>query len=239
MPIKDDDPDYPALLMGNFILGGGALSSRIADRLRQKGGLSYTAMSMLQASPLDRRADLMILAIYNPINVAKVVDGRRRRAGSPAQGRRQARRAGTGQDRIPPAAAGDRAPRTRRSRRCSGGKPLRRPDHAVPGRSRAEDQDADARSRRRRAPQTPRSQAALGCHGRGFCGKKEEVGSEDLQQGPIWSAGACSRFCSLVKVAASRRTPKGAPLGRNQDLKNPRAACRHRRSGRASRPCGP
>jgi zinc protease len=75
MPIKDDDPDYPALAMGNFILGGGSLSSRIADRLRQKGGLSYTAMSMLQASPIDRRAGLMVLAIYNPDNVTKVVAG--------------------------------------------------------------------------------------------------------------------------------------------------------------------
>ena len=42
LPIKDDNPDYPALVIGNFILGGGGLSSRIADRLRQKGGLSYT-----------------------------------------------------------------------------------------------------------------------------------------------------------------------------------------------------
>jgi zinc protease len=75
LPIKDDHPDYPALLAGNFILGGGALSSRIADRLRQKGGLSYTAMSMLAASPLDPRADMMILAIYNPVNVDKVVSG--------------------------------------------------------------------------------------------------------------------------------------------------------------------
>jgi zinc protease len=75
MPIKDDDPDYPALLTGNFVLGGGALSSRIADRLRQKGGLSYTAMSNLQASPLDRRASFMVLAIYNPDNVAKVTTG--------------------------------------------------------------------------------------------------------------------------------------------------------------------
>ena len=62
-------------LMGNFVLGGGGLSSRIADRLRQKGGLSYTAMSMLQASPLERRANFMVLAIYNPDNVAKVVTG--------------------------------------------------------------------------------------------------------------------------------------------------------------------
>jgi zinc protease len=75
MPIKDDHPDYPALLAGNFILGGGGLSSRLADRLRQKDGISYTAMSMLQASPLDARADLLILAIYNPKNRDKVVTG--------------------------------------------------------------------------------------------------------------------------------------------------------------------
>ena len=74
MPIKDDDPDYPALLLGNFVLGGGSLSSRIADRLRQQGGLS-TAMSILQASPVDRRASFMVLAIYNPANVAKVTAG--------------------------------------------------------------------------------------------------------------------------------------------------------------------
>jgi zinc protease len=75
LPIKDDHPDYPALLAGNFILGGGALSSRIADRLRQKGGLSYGAGSFFAASPLDPKADLMILAIYNPANVDKVVTG--------------------------------------------------------------------------------------------------------------------------------------------------------------------
>jgi zinc protease len=75
MPLKDDHPDYPALLAGNFILGGGAISSRIADRLRQKGGLSYTALSVLAASPLDPRADLLILAIYNPKNRDKVVSG--------------------------------------------------------------------------------------------------------------------------------------------------------------------
>ena len=75
MPMRDDDPDYPALALGNFVLGGGALSSRIADRLRQQGGLSYTAMSMLQASPVDRRSNFLVLAIYNPDNVAKVATG--------------------------------------------------------------------------------------------------------------------------------------------------------------------
>src|SRR5208337_4629446 len=30
LEMKDSDPDYPALVAGNYILGGGALSSRIA-----------------------------------------------------------------------------------------------------------------------------------------------------------------------------------------------------------------
>jgi zinc protease len=74
-PIKDSDPDYPALVAGNFILGGGSLSSRIADRLRQKGGLSYGAASMFAADPFDAHGSLMIFAIYNPINVEKVSAG--------------------------------------------------------------------------------------------------------------------------------------------------------------------
>jgi zinc protease len=73
LPIRDDNPDYPALLIGNFILGGGGMASRIGDRLRQKDGLSYGAGSMLGTSPVDARSDLVINAIYNPINVAKVV----------------------------------------------------------------------------------------------------------------------------------------------------------------------
>lgn len=71
--IREDDVDYSALLIGNFILGGGGLSSRIADRLRQKDGLSYGAGSALDTSPLDATAELRIRAIYNPINVSKLV----------------------------------------------------------------------------------------------------------------------------------------------------------------------
>jgi zinc protease len=73
LPIMDDNSEYPALAIGNFILGGGGLSSRIANRLRQKDGLSYGAGSFFGASPVDPRADLLLNAIYNPINVAKVV----------------------------------------------------------------------------------------------------------------------------------------------------------------------
>lgn len=75
LPMKDDAPDYPALSVGNFILGGGAISSRIADRLRGKGGLSYSAASMFNAGSLDDRASLMVMAIYNPTNREKVETG--------------------------------------------------------------------------------------------------------------------------------------------------------------------
>jgi zinc protease len=66
--MRDDSPDYPALLVGNFILGGGALSSRLGDRVRQQEGLSYTVGSGLNAHPIDQRANVSIFAITNPEN---------------------------------------------------------------------------------------------------------------------------------------------------------------------------
>jgi zinc protease len=73
MPVGDDHPDYPGLVIGNFILGGGSLSSRLGDRLRQKDGLSYGAGSTFAASPLDARATVMMQAICNPANLPKAV----------------------------------------------------------------------------------------------------------------------------------------------------------------------
>jgi zinc protease len=74
-PVQDSDPEYAALMAGNSILGGSGLSSRLADRLRQKDGLSYNAASIFAADSLDRRGTLMIVAIYNPKNRDKVVTG--------------------------------------------------------------------------------------------------------------------------------------------------------------------
>ena len=71
-PLRDDDADYPALVMGNFILGSGALSSRLGDRIRQKDGLSYGVSSSLTASAWDPRAELAITAICNPHNMSRL-----------------------------------------------------------------------------------------------------------------------------------------------------------------------
>jgi zinc protease len=71
-PMRDDDPDYAALVIGNYVFGSGALSSRLGDRIRQKEGLSYGVSSSLSVSPFDKRAVLTITAISNPQNAGRV-----------------------------------------------------------------------------------------------------------------------------------------------------------------------
>jgi zinc protease len=72
LPMKDSHPDYPSLAIGNFILGSGGLSSRLADRVRQKDGLSYTVQSNLQPSAVDERTSFYVFAISNPANAGKL-----------------------------------------------------------------------------------------------------------------------------------------------------------------------
>jgi zinc protease len=71
-PMRDDDPDFPALLMGDYIFGSGTLSSRLGVRIRQKDGLSYGVTSSFTASAMDNRAGLTISAICNPQNIGRV-----------------------------------------------------------------------------------------------------------------------------------------------------------------------
>jgi zinc protease len=70
--MQDTDADYPAFLMANQVLGGGALKNRIADRLRQKEGFSYGAGSFVNASSQDPVTSWQAYAIYAPQNVAKL-----------------------------------------------------------------------------------------------------------------------------------------------------------------------
>jgi zinc protease len=72
MSVRDDDPDYPALVLGNYMLGGGFLNSRLGTRIRQKEGLSYGVGSQLQASALDKSGSFLAYAIYAPQNVERL-----------------------------------------------------------------------------------------------------------------------------------------------------------------------
>ena len=73
LPLRDDHPDYPALLIGNEVLGGSGFASRLMSRIREKEGLSYGVMSMFRSSALDPRATFSVMAICNPVNAEKVV----------------------------------------------------------------------------------------------------------------------------------------------------------------------
>jgi zinc protease len=73
LPLKDTSEDYSRLVIGNFVLGGGSLSSRLGDRVRQKEGLSYGVGSGFSASAFDPVARLTIGAIANPENTPKLV----------------------------------------------------------------------------------------------------------------------------------------------------------------------
>lgn len=70
--IQDNDPDYAALLLGNYMLGGGFLNSRLAVRIRQKEGISYGVGSQLFANAQDKSGAFISFAIYAPENVKRL-----------------------------------------------------------------------------------------------------------------------------------------------------------------------
>ncbi|KLI98302.1 pitrilysin family protein [Luteimonas sp. FCS-9] len=73
LPLGQDHPDYPALLLGNHLFGGGGMKSRLADRIRQRDGLSYSVSSSFGASAFDAVGTFSAQAIAAPENVGKVV----------------------------------------------------------------------------------------------------------------------------------------------------------------------
>ncbi len=72
MPLKDTDPDNPALVLADFVFGGGSLSSRLMNRIRQQEGLSYGGQSHYSADARDKSAMFLIAASCNPKNIDKL-----------------------------------------------------------------------------------------------------------------------------------------------------------------------
>jgi zinc protease len=70
--MRDDDPNYAAMVLGNYMLGGGFLNSRLATRIRQKEGLSYGVGSGVSISSLDKAGTFTAYAIYAPENAEKL-----------------------------------------------------------------------------------------------------------------------------------------------------------------------
>ena len=69
--LRDDHPDFPALVLANELLGGSS-TARLPERIREKEGLSYSTYTWFSASPLDAVANFWVSAIFAPQNKARV-----------------------------------------------------------------------------------------------------------------------------------------------------------------------
>jgi zinc protease len=69
--LDDRDPDYPALLVADYILGG-STNSRLWNRVRQRDGLSYGIGSALSVSSFEPSGVLGISAIFAPENAERI-----------------------------------------------------------------------------------------------------------------------------------------------------------------------
>jgi zinc protease len=72
IPVRDDDPEWPAARIINFVLGGSS-RSRLFERLRQKEGFSYNTFSLMSAHSLDRVGSLIAGAICAKENADKAM----------------------------------------------------------------------------------------------------------------------------------------------------------------------
>ncbi|MBV8904903.1 MAG: insulinase family protein, partial [Acidobacteriia bacterium] len=70
MRISDEDPDYPAMELANYMLGG-SFGSRLVHRIREREGLSYGVRSGFQAPTKMDSGDFTASIIAAPQNVPK------------------------------------------------------------------------------------------------------------------------------------------------------------------------
>jgi zinc protease len=71
VPLSDNDADYPALMVANYLLGSGG-SSRLWKRIREKEGLSYDVRSSVAWSSHEENSTWLASAIFAPQNLPKV-----------------------------------------------------------------------------------------------------------------------------------------------------------------------
>jgi zinc protease len=72
LDIRDEDADYPAVVVANYLIGGASMKSRLADRVRQREGLSYSIGTSLSVGALSNAGQFGIGAIAAPQNLDKV-----------------------------------------------------------------------------------------------------------------------------------------------------------------------
>jgi len=71
LKLRDDHPDFPALVLANYLLGGSS-TARMPGRVREKEGLSYSTFTSFNASAFDEAGAFRIGAIFAPQNRSRV-----------------------------------------------------------------------------------------------------------------------------------------------------------------------
>ena len=71
IPMSQDDADYPAMVLANYMMGG-SITARVPDRIRNKEGLSYSVSTSFTAPAEGNAALFSATAISNPANSPKV-----------------------------------------------------------------------------------------------------------------------------------------------------------------------
>ena len=69
--MTDSDPDYAAMVLANYMFGGG-ITARLPDRIRNREGLSYSVGSRFSAPAEGDAAVFSASAIANPMNISSV-----------------------------------------------------------------------------------------------------------------------------------------------------------------------
>jgi zinc protease len=69
--MRDDHPDFPALVLANHLIGGSS-TARMPARVREKEGLSYSTYTTFSSSALDEAASFRVGSIFAPQNRGRV-----------------------------------------------------------------------------------------------------------------------------------------------------------------------
>ncbi len=72
LPLGEEHPDWPALVLWNHVLGG-ATTARLTERLREREGFSYGVGSMLDADAVEARAIFLVSGQAAPQNAERAV----------------------------------------------------------------------------------------------------------------------------------------------------------------------
>jgi zinc protease len=71
LKMRDDHPDFPAMVLANHLLGGSSIA-RVPARVREKEGLSYSTFTSFSSSAFDESASFRVSSIFAPENRARV-----------------------------------------------------------------------------------------------------------------------------------------------------------------------